>query len=441
MREYLRRLGLITTLVLVSSPGFPQPPPPDPVQAAFAEMMARPGDPDAAVRYARAAAAAGQVRPAIAALERVLRVNPRLDNIRLELASLYLAAGAPDLAALYAEQALASPSIPPEVAERARGLLAQAETGAARSFFTGSVFVGGRYDTDANQATSLATISVFSPQLGVIPVQTPVRAQGSPSFVANAQFSHRYDLGLQREGSWETNLAAFNQTFSNVPADYNLISSTLDTGPRIGIGEIGDGSVALRPFFSGSYLTYATHSYAWLYGGGLSAYYTLPPRWTLELTGTGGYANYVNSAFRPTVSGYSGDNWTILAAPTYTFSPGTFLTGAVFYYDSGAQQPFFARRGPGAYVSIATEVPVYGYTMGVSARAGARHLSYGAPDPFLDPTQSQKDWIIEAGLSLVFPITTRVAAVAQYGYIRENSNYPIYQFDDHAVTVGLRLGF
>jgi tetratricopeptide (TPR) repeat protein len=246
-------------------------------------MIAHPNDPDAAVRYARAAAAAGQVRPAIAALERVLRVNPRLDNIRLELASLYLAAGSPDLAALYAEQALASPSIPPDVAERARELLAQAETGASRSVFTGSVFVGGRYDTDANQATSLATISVFSPQLGVVPVQTPVRAQGSPSFVANAQFSHRYDLGLQREGSWDTNLASFNQTFSNVSADYNLISSTLDTGPRIGIGEIGDGSVALRPFFSGSYLTYASHSYAWLYGGGLSAYYSLPPpggRWS-----------------------------------------------------------------------------------------------------------------------------------------------------------------
>jgi hypothetical protein len=116
------------------------------------------------------------------------------------------------------------------------------------------------------------------------------------------------------------------------------------------------------------------------------------------------------------------------------------LTGAVFYYDSGARQQFFARQGPGAYVSGATEFSLYGYTMGVSARAGARHLSYSAPDPFLNPTQSQKDWIIEAGLSLVFPLTTRVAAVAQYGYIRENSNYPIYQFDDHAVTVGLRLG-
>src|SRR5215831_8541642 len=124
MREYLRRSAIAATLTLVPSLGYPQALPPDPVDAAFAEMMAHPGDPDAAVRYARAAAAAGQVRAAIAALERVLRLN-----IRLELASLYLAAGSPDLAALYAEQALASPSIPPDVAARARDLLAQAETG------------------------------------------------------------------------------------------------------------------------------------------------------------------------------------------------------------------------------------------------------------------------------------------------------------------------
>ena len=56
--------------------GYPETAPPNPVQAAFAEMMARPGDPDAAVRYARAAAAAGQVRPAIAALERVSASKP-----------------------------------------------------------------------------------------------------------------------------------------------------------------------------------------------------------------------------------------------------------------------------------------------------------------------------------------------------------------------------
>src|SRR5690348_14203668 len=112
----------------------------DPLAAAFAASMAYPGDPDKALRYAKLAAAAGQTRAAIAALERVLRVNPKLDNIRLEIASLYLAAGAPDMAAIYAQQALASPRIPPDVAVRARRLLAQAEAAAAPSLLTGSLF-------------------------------------------------------------------------------------------------------------------------------------------------------------------------------------------------------------------------------------------------------------------------------------------------------------
>ncbi|WP_431267332.1 hypothetical protein [Dankookia sp. P2] len=57
----------------------------DPLDAAFAAMMRQPGDADATLAYAREAAARGQTRAAIAALERLLRINPRLDNIRLEL--------------------------------------------------------------------------------------------------------------------------------------------------------------------------------------------------------------------------------------------------------------------------------------------------------------------------------------------------------------------
>ena len=67
------------------------------------------------------------MRAAIAALERILRADPSLDNIRLELAWLYLAAGSPDVAAVYAREALSSPNIPPDVAVRARELLAGAE--------------------------------------------------------------------------------------------------------------------------------------------------------------------------------------------------------------------------------------------------------------------------------------------------------------------------
>ena len=127
MRGVLSIVLCGAALLFSTPPSWGQPASADPVAAAFAEVMANPGDPDAALRYARLLAANGQVRPAIAALERILRLNPRLDNIRLELASLYLAAGSPDVATLYAEQALASPAIPADVAARARQLLASAE--------------------------------------------------------------------------------------------------------------------------------------------------------------------------------------------------------------------------------------------------------------------------------------------------------------------------
>jgi tetratricopeptide (TPR) repeat protein len=424
--------------LLFSAPSWGQPSSADPVAAAFAEAMANPGDPDAALRYARLLAANGQVRPAIAALERILRLNPRLDNIRLELASLYLAAGSPDIATLYAEQALASPAIPADVAARARQLLASAEKASSPSLVTGSVFFGARYDTNATQATSLSTILLPG---AFVPVTPAVTAQGAGSVVGSAQLTHRYDLGLQREGTWESNFSLFDQTFAKISSNFNLLATYADTGPRIGVGDIGPVGWAMRPFLSGTFLAYGADPYALQYGGGLSSYFTLPPRWTLELTGTGRFSNYQNSNFRPLLSGYSGPEWTVLASPTYAFDARTAVTGSVFYYSADARQPYFTRSGPGGTAALATDFSIGNYTVGTAVRAGVRHVSYAAPDPFIDPTQSRRDLIFEAGGSLIFPLTESVAAIAQYGFTQLNSNYAIYSFNDHAVTVGLRLTF
>src|SRR3954453_5785583 len=147
------RLGACLLVAVVSlalsCDGQAQPNPADPLDAAFGRMMAQPGNSDAALDYARIAASRGETRAAISALERVLRANPTLDNIRLELASLYLAVGSPDVAAVYAKQALKSPNIPADVAVRARELLATAEKRAARSLITGSLFLGPRWDSNA----------------------------------------------------------------------------------------------------------------------------------------------------------------------------------------------------------------------------------------------------------------------------------------------------
>jgi len=147
---------------------------------AFSRMMTQPGDPDAAFEYARVAVAEGQSRAAIAALERVIRINPRLGYIRLELASLYLAVGSPDVAAVYAKEALASPDIPPADATRARQILASAEKSASLSLLQVSIVTGPRWDSNATQATALSAVPIFNPAIGAqVPVNPGVTVNSS----------------------------------------------------------------------------------------------------------------------------------------------------------------------------------------------------------------------------------------------------------------------
>lgn len=441
----LRWLGvLLLSTFLPSAPGpvrAQTPAASNPLDAAFAEMMARPDDPDAAVRYARLAASRGEARAAITALERVLRGDPSLDNIRLELASLHLASGAPELAAAYTRQALESPQIPPDVAQRARLLLAQAERGASRSTLAVNLFAGARYDSNANEATGLGTVPVFIPVLqDVARVPTPIRGRSDWSAVLGGSAIHRQDLGLQREGTWETSAAVFEQRFARIPRVYDLSIVSLETGPRVGVAEFGASTLALRPFASLSWIGYGGETFAWLYGGGLTAELRMPSRWTAQLTALGRFGNYENSGFRPRAREYTGSEWSVGGSLAYQIKGAITVAGSLAYYDAGARQEYFARRGLIAGLAAQSRVPVgRAYEVGVAARAGVRPVRYGAPDPFIDPSRRRRDTRWVAGMSLIFPLATSVALTLDYDWYDQRSNYDFYRYDNHAVTLGVRV--
>jgi tetratricopeptide (TPR) repeat protein len=439
--------SLVAVAVLAFAPAARGQQPPAAYAAAadraFLEMMTRPGDPDAAVRYARLAAARGDARAAIAALERVLRMSPALDNIRLEIASLYLASGSPDLAALYARQALDSPDIPPLAAERAREILAQAERGASRWLLDGSLFIGARWDSNANGVTPLGTVPIFAPAVGgFLPAQLPASGQPSWSSVIGGRLQHRYDLELQREGSWETNGALYDQRFASIPRAYDLGIVALDTGPRIGVAELDEGiRLALRPFATLGWLGYADSTYAWLYGGGLTAELRLATRWTLELTGLARFGNYLNSQFRPTARDYTCWETVITAGVSYQVSERTQVTASVTYVNADARQPYFARQGVGGQLAVQSLLRLGAWDVRATARAAVRGLDYDAPDPFINPFVRRRDTRWEAGAAVFVPLTRRVAAVLEYDYFNQRSNYELYRFDSQAVTFGLRAAF
>lgn len=410
---------------------------------AFAQMMARPGDPDLAMRYARIAAARGEVRSAIVALERVLRINPSLDNVRLELASLRLAEGSPDLAGALATEALRSPDMPEAVAPRAAALQAQADRSAARSLLEINLFAGLRYDSNANEATALGTVPVFVPVLqDFFQIDTPVRGRSDWSAVLGARVYHRYDLGLQREGAWETNFSAFEQRFARIPRAYDLSLVTFDTGPRIGIADFDDGAALLgiRPFVSLGWLGYGGRTYSNLYGGGASLELRVPPRWTVELTWASRFGNYQNTDFRPTARDFTGTEHNLSVTAGYLVDENTRISAGLYLVRGGARQTYYDRDGWGAFLAVSTAVNVTpSYAVGASARVGYRRTVFDDPDPSINPDASRRDNRYEAGVLAIFPLTRSLAVTAEYEWYSQRSNYEFYRYDNHAVTVGLRL--
>lgn len=86
-------------------------------------MVADLANPERSFEFVQAAVDAGDLRGAIAALERILLINPDLPNIQLELGVLYRRAGAAELGDAYIREALAAEDVPPEVRERAEAIL------------------------------------------------------------------------------------------------------------------------------------------------------------------------------------------------------------------------------------------------------------------------------------------------------------------------------
>lgn len=91
--------------------------------ASFQASLTNPSDPAVLVKFAEAAVQVGDIEGAISALERLLLIDGKQADVKLELGVLYFRLGSTEPARAYLESASASPEASPEVKERARTFL------------------------------------------------------------------------------------------------------------------------------------------------------------------------------------------------------------------------------------------------------------------------------------------------------------------------------
>jgi hypothetical protein len=123
-------------------------------------MMADLGNPEKFFAFIVTAVEVGDVGGAIAALERVLLIRPDLANVKMELGLLYRAARAPETAEAYLSEAGVSGDVPPEYGERLEQEIAAVHADQSAHRLTGSLFLGGRYETNVNAGPDSRSVQV-----------------------------------------------------------------------------------------------------------------------------------------------------------------------------------------------------------------------------------------------------------------------------------------
>ncbi len=413
-------------------------------EQALEAMQADLADPERSFEFVQAAVAVGDLRGAIAALERILLIDPKLANIKLELGVLYLRLGNPQLAQNYLNQALEAPDVPELVRERAEEMLARAEAAASRHRFSGLLSLAGRFDTNANAAP--AAVRLFDPIVGVVEatLQEEFTEREDYSMQALGSLQYGYRLDSQAGHEIEANLLLYAQRY-DVSNEVNTTLIDFDLGPRFYFGDIVSQDLSLRPYVTVSYLQLDDESYLRTVGGGIGVRKYFSPRLRAE-----GYVEaedfeFSDSERRPTVSKRSGPQVALGGVLSYQLFTNTLLTAALTLAAIDAEEEFESFKDLAFVFSLAQYYPApFGLTRlpwSTALSARVRQSWYDEPDPTIDPNTTRDDTRQDDILSTNIPLSRSWTVVLSAQYTENNSSLPNNTFDNVSGSMGVSWRF
>ncbi|MBS0549786.1 MAG: tetratricopeptide repeat protein [Proteobacteria bacterium] len=409
---------------------------------AFQEMLAKPANLDILFKFASLASQTGDLEGAVAALERMLLINPDLPRVRLELGVLYYRLGSYEAARTYLESALKSPTLPPEVRTRATRFMSDVEGKERPSHFSGDLFVGWRYQSNANLGPATNNVLLFG-QIASLNQQ----AVGTSDWgvVSSAQIRHSYDLGRQDKSAIETTLSAYvNRQFRASVANVTLLDLT--TGPRFQIFNGIFEDVTLKPFFSGGYIWVNDAPYYGSYGGGLEMAALLSNRLRNVSTVQWRRHDHTDNWYLPTNSQYRGVEFTATSGLQFALSNFVtlFTTGTASRYETDttpAQSYWLYGLTGGMSFRFADPVLKTNLPWSVTLSVTENWWRYDAPDATIDPNtmRTQADTIASLTFAVPFDDSTTLSVTGSR-YVR-TATLPNYAFDNNSLMFGIGWRF
>lgn len=405
-------------------------------------MLKQPANLDVLFKFATLASQTGDLEGAISALERMLLIDPNLPRVRLELGVLYYRLGSYEVARTYLELALKTPNIPPEVRQRAEKFMADIQSREKPSHFSGELFMGWRFQSDANLGPTTSSVKLFGQTANL-----NSSSVGGPDWgiVTSAQIRHTYDFGRQDKSTLETQLTAYaNRQFTQSTANVTLLDFT--SGPRFQAFGGTFEDFTLKPFASLGYIWVYDTPYYGSYGAGVESSVLLSNRLRNTSTFLWRKHDHPDTWYLPTNSTYRGMEYS--GSTNFQFALSNLVTlfasgsGTRYETDQTASQSY-ELWGVGGGFSYRFGDPLFktGLPWTVSLSYTYQWWRYDAPDITVDPNTFRVQ--LDSILNLVFsvPFDDRTTFSLSGGRFVRSATLPNYEFDNNNVMFGISWRF
>ena len=418
-----------------------------PVQAqsasedAFQAVLQDPGNLEKNVTYARALIDEGDIEGAIAVLERLVLLYPDRAELYVTLGQLYQQIGSNAAAAQAYESALSAKTTTPELKEQAEARRREALGEASASHFSGSLFAGMQYQTNANAGPDSHSIWGNDALLDRPNEDDP---QDDASGVLGFNLNHTYDFGRQDGMALESRLSGFGQLYAD-----NTELDTVRAAGQVGLGfspfPADAGYFRLQPRVN---FEVASTSGEWLEGGGgpgLGATFVFNDTFSLELGYDAIYRNYDHVAELGNTEDYTGFEHQGIATVTWLARPGTTLIASIGGRAAGTTEDFLDYKGlqasVGAYQTYASPLSFLPYDWLAGLAVGYEARWYDSPDPSVRDDVSRYDNIFQFDAVNTIPLTESWSVTQQVQYLLDDSNLRNYSYDNLTVAMSARWRF
>ncbi|MGN6465729.1 MAG: tetratricopeptide repeat protein [Rhizobiaceae bacterium] len=410
--------------------------------ALFTQMLAQPANIELAFEYAALSSRVGDLEAAISTLERLLIFAPDLARLKLELGALYFRLGSYETARGYFDDLQRVPDLPPEMKDRVKLYLAVINEKTQTSSFHGSVMLGMRYQTNANDG--VRGDFAFPPDVSFLELDPSAFAHADTNGFVAGQFHYRYIMPSQGD-AFDVNLLTYGSLYSDLHENDTLLGQ-LTFGPDFDLGRFGlyNSDLSIYGILGGVALDGETYQRSIGAGAKLGKIFDAMNRGELRFEYR--YLDYQDSDFRPDASDRTGNRYDMSGYFQHAFNDRFSVFASVDAARHVAVVDFqtFWEVGGSIGLSYAFDSPIASLPGRwiTTVSGGALRRVFDGPDTSLglfDVREKDVETFVYGNLTV--PLADKWALQTGISYRNVDSNYDIYSFDSVGVSIAIAKRF